>query len=506
MTNRHVRAVNKSRARYRAAYRKNVASRFPGSRSGVQYAAAKTNRLTGPWTATDADVNKLVGASSATIRQRVRQLVRDFPYFARAVRIMTDYVVGTGIVPQPRLKTPDGKLDTSLNQKIEDAWDWFADEADVAGKLHLYEMMQLSKRQDQEAGEFILVKRFRPNESRYIPFCIQIFEADWLSPAPATKIEGSKAVGFDQGIEFDRSTGRVRAYHFTDPDGWGKAARISADQVIHGFETLRPGQLRGVSPFAAAILVAHDLSTVMDAEIDAAKMASKYLGFIKSQQPMGMANSFGREQDPETGEERYVEEMENAILKVLLPGEDIEFADASRPNANIPPFVKLILCMLAVTSGAPYELLSGDYQGLNYSTGKMIRNDFAHSLRPVALREIRHFCMPVFRSFMDHAVMAGKLSFPNYFQNPYPWRRVVWQPPGMEPVDASRETKSNIDQIKTGLRSPQEITAARGRNLEDVYNEIAAAADMAKHLGLSFGNPSTALANNPAAIEKQKSE
>jgi lambda family phage portal protein len=497
--------MNKTRARHREAYRKNAATRLPGSRSGIHYAAAKTNRLTGPWTVTDANVNKIVGASSATIRQRVRQLVRDFPYFARAVRVMTDYVVGTGISPQPRVKTPDGKLDTRRNQEIEDAWNWFADEADVAGKLHIYDQMQLSKRQDQEAGEFILVKRYRPRENRYIPFCLQMFEADWLSPTPATKIEASTVAGFDQGIEYEKATGRVWAYHFTDPDGWGKAMRVPADQVIHGFETLRPGQLRGVSPYAPAILVAHDLSTVMDAEIDAAKMASKYLGFVKTATPMAMAAGFSTETDPDTGEERTVEEMENAILKILNPGEEIELATNSRPGANMPSFVKLILCMLSVTSGAPYELLSGDYQGLNYSTGKMIRNDFAHSLRPIALRHIRHFCQPVYRTFLDYAVMTGRLTLPNYFANPYPWRRVEWQPPGMESVDASRETKSNIDQISVGLRSPQEITSARGRNLEDVYNEIKAAAQMAQSLGITFGNPSTALANNPAAVEKQKS-
>jgi len=498
-SNRAMRTMDKNRSarRYRQASR----GKFTGARSGTQYAAAKTNRLTGPWVATDADVNRIVGSSSATLRQRVRQLVRDFPYFSRAVRVMVDYVVGTGIQPQPVVETPDGKLDTRRNQQIEDAWSWFCDEADVANKLHLYEMNRLSKRQDLESGEFVLVKRFRPRENRFIPFCLQMFEADWLSPTPATRI--ARPAGFDQGIEYDRDTGQVRAYHFTDPDGWGKATRITSDHVIHGFETQRPGQLRGVTPFAPAILVAHDLSTVMDSEIDAAKMASKYLGFIKTQQPMGMQQGFSAEFDSQSGEDRYIEEMENAILKVLLPNEEVEMATNSRPGANFPPFVKLILCMISVTTGVPYELLSGNYEGMNYSVGKMVRNDFAHALRPIALREIRHFCQPVYKAFLDVSVAAGRLSLPKYFSNPYPWRRVTWQPPGMESVDPSRETKSNIDQITAGLRSPQEITKARGRNLEDVYRDIKAAVEMAAEMGLSFGKPSTALANNPAALEEQ---
>ena len=53
--------------------------------------------------------------------------------------------------------------------------------------------------------------------------------------------------------------------NFTDPDSWGKAKRIKAEDVIHRFETLRPGQLRGISPFASAILIAHDLGEYIDA-------------------------------------------------------------------------------------------------------------------------------------------------------------------------------------------------------------------------------------------------
>jgi len=64
------------------------------------YAAAKTSRLTGPWTLTNTNVNDIIAASSPALRARVRQLIRDFPYLDRAANIMVDYSVGTGIVFQ----------------------------------------------------------------------------------------------------------------------------------------------------------------------------------------------------------------------------------------------------------------------------------------------------------------------------------------------------------------------------------------------------------------------
>jgi putative protease len=52
--------------------------------------------------------------------------------------------------------------------------------------------------------------------------------------------------------------------------------------VLHGFQMLRPGQLRGVTPFAPAIMLAKDMGDYTGAEIDAAKLAAKWLAFVKS--------------------------------------------------------------------------------------------------------------------------------------------------------------------------------------------------------------------------------
>ncbi|HEA65262.1 MAG TPA: phage portal protein [Desulfobacterales bacterium] len=491
------------RAFYRQFYRdqiKKVAKKKSSrndavDRWGSRYAAASTTRLTGAWSPVDSSVNKLISDASATVRARVRQLVRDFPYFTRAVNLLTDYVVSDGMKFQSRIKNPDGKLNKPVSQKIEDSFNFWADEADVAKKLHYYEMDALSKTQDLECGEFLFIKRYRKGEGRYLPYVLQMIESDWLTDM-GTKL-GSSENDIDQGIEYKKTTGEIVAYHFTDPDSWGSVVREPAESVIHGFKTLRPGQRRGISPFVPAILVAHDLNEYMDAEMDAAKMAAKYLAIVKTPDPASRQAGF--DTDPNTG--KKIEELENAIIEYLRPGEDIEIASNPRPGTNFPPFVKLILTMLGITVGVPYELLSGDYQGLNYSTGQIVRNDFAYQLRPIAVRHVRHFAQRSFVPFMDHAVMNGKLDLPGYYTNPTPYLQCAWQPPGMEPIDHLRTAKAQIEQVHAGLRSPIEIVGARGRDLEDVYNEIEIAKEMAKDHKLDFSEkPDTAMANNPAAL------
>jgi capsid protein len=88
-----------------------------------------------------------------------------------------------------------------------------------------------------------------------------------------------------QGIEYEKLNGRVTGYWFMDPNYGGKEVYVPAEQVIQGFDVLRPQQLRGVSPFTPGILIANDLNNYLDAEIDGAKMAAKYLALVTSENP-----------------------------------------------------------------------------------------------------------------------------------------------------------------------------------------------------------------------------
>ncbi|WP_303237319.1 hypothetical protein [uncultured Bilophila sp.] len=62
------------------------------------YAAARPTEDAAGWLPLDRNVNDVVRASSHVVRARVRQLVRDFPYFDRAVRMRAALVVGNGIL------------------------------------------------------------------------------------------------------------------------------------------------------------------------------------------------------------------------------------------------------------------------------------------------------------------------------------------------------------------------------------------------------------------------
>lgn len=487
-----------------------------------QYAAAKVTRLTGDWLPANQDVNTVIRTSSPVLRARIRQLVRDFAYFARAVKIRADFTVGSGINFQSRVINPDWKpgsktekkFDRAVCQRIEDAVSWWMEEADASGRLHFGELERLANMQDSEAGEYLFVKTILKDKSRYIPYTLLAYEADWLTSNYAQVARGNET---DQGVEYDPLTGRVAAYHFAVPSGFGpfnvaassRSVRIPAEQVIHGFDVKRPGQLRGVSAFVTAVLLAHDLNDYMDATIDTAKLAARYLAIVETSDAARFQRS--RTVDGEGGDSgKKIEHLENAIIEYLRPGEKINFAKSDPTGQTFDPFTRFVLHMFAIGTDTPYSLLTGNYGEYAYTSLRGERQDMFRSMEPQQTRHIRHLTAPAVRDAIDWAVLSGRLSIPGYWQNQRNYWRGVFIPPGGEPIDPLRESKANRDDMAAGLRSPQEIVMRRGRDLEEVLDELAEAREMCEERGLDFAamvmGADTALANNPAALGAEEGD
>lgn len=474
------------------------------NKSRSTYAAAKTNRLTGDWNPVDLDVNELIRGSGSKVRARIRQLVRDFPIFKRAVTVVCDFQVGDGLGFQSKAILPTGKPDKNARKIIEEAHKRWNDEADISGRKDYNGMMRGVKRQELESGEFLIVRRWIKDRSRFLPICLQEVETDMLTDNPTISVSNGNEI--EGGIEYSKATGQAQFYHFTDPDSWGKSIRVRADDVLHGFEPLRPGQMHGVSPFVSGVMVAHDLSNYLESNMDVAKLASKYLAFV-TRSPASRTSTLTDGTDDDEG--KKIEEMENAIIEYLNHGESVEIASANLPGSNFGPTVKLILCMLSAATDVPYELLSFDYTKLSYNAQRAIRNDFAQSIKYPISRMRREFCHPSTNWFLETAFLAGAVNLRNYYTKPWLYERHLYQYPGSEMIDWLKESKARINEMGVSLRSPQEIVGARGRTLQEVLEETRQAVELIKEAGLEFlipiiwKSPSLSVANNPAAVEKQ---
>ena len=280
--------------------------------------------------------------------------------------------------------------------------------------------------------------------------------------------------------------------------------REPAENVIHTFNTLRPGQLRGITPFAPSVIIARDMGDYTGAELDAAKMGAKWLGMVKAADPATFQASRPGVLGHSFAEEREdIDWLENATIEYLRPNEDITFAPSSgRPGDSFDRFIRFCWLMVAVTMDLPYEILSGDYTQINYSTSKASRNDFAIFLAPHHFRMEHHFTRPVFRRWLAHQALMGKDYMRGYYLNPWRFERAMWIPAGMPTVDPLRDGKAMIDLIAAGLKSPQQAILENGGDPEEVVAQNAAWVELCKLHGVNpaSGNVSTSLANNPAKL------
>lgn len=471
----------------------------PAGRGG--YDGASFSRLTGNWFPAGLDLNSLIATASPALRARVRDLVRNFPPFARAVNAIVAFTVGKGSRFQSLALRPNGEPDFEARRKIEDRFRLWMERADVTGRLHLYELQQLAKRQECESGEYIA--RIASPRHRRQAVAVQMFEAENLSAWRAD--ERAPETDIWQGVEYDIHTGEPVAYHFQTSYAWQQVSswREDAANVLHGFAMLRPGQLRGVTPFAPAVMLARDMGEYTGAEIDAAKLAAKWLAFVKSMDPAAFQGMRGMMPGQASGNARAdIEWLENGIIEYLRENEDISFApNPGRPGDSFDRFTRFVLRMVAITMDLPYEILSGDYLGINYSTSKASRNDFSMFLAPHQFRLDAHFTRPVFYRWLDAEALSQDY-LKGYWLNPERYRKAMWIPAGMPSVDPLRDGKADIDAIASGIKSPQMVILGQGHDPEEVVMQRAAWVALCKEHGVdpTTGGVSTAMANNPAKL------
>src|SRR5690606_3982013 len=99
--------------------------------------------------------------------------------------------------------------------------------------------------------------------------------------------------------------------------------------------------------------------------------------------------------------------------------------------------------LIAKAYGITYEALVGDLTGVNFTSGKMGRTDMLLNVRSWRKHiMINQLLNPIGEWFLEAAALAG---------HDLSGVRFLWVAPRLEMVDAERETKPVISQIRSGI-------------------------------------------------------
>ena len=261
------------------------------------------------------------------------------------------------------------------------------------------------------------------------------------------------------------------------------------------FAPVVAGQLRGVSWFAPVLLKLADLDSAMDAQLMRQKVAALLAGFVID--PDGTAGGFDGTRD---GAGNLEGGLEPGTLKILAPGQDVRFSDPAKVGAEVVSFLTITAREIAAGLGVPYEALTGDLSGVNYSSiraGLVAFRRRAEALQHHVL--VFQFCRPIWRRFVAAEVLSGRLAAPGFTHDPEPFLAARWITPRTEWVDPAKDVGAEIAAIGAGLMSRREAVAARGYDLEALDAEIVADTARAAALGLAFGGTPAPASSEEAA-------
>ncbi len=398
------------------------------------------------------------------LRARSRNIISNNPLATSAAEKWVSNLIGKGIRPVWNTDQPE------LNVFLNNLWAESAHEFDADGLLDIYGIQALVAREMFESGE--VLTRFRTrrlSDGLNVPLQVQMIEADYL-PETLSRAPNGSGADVRCGIEFN-SIGQRRGYwlHKSHPlesfgNTTGDYQLIPAKNILHTYEVKRAGQLRGIPKLAGVLLKLYDLDSYDEAELIRKKTAALFAGFVTKQESLT---------DEECEREADFQDMEAGTIHYLDEGEDIKFTTPPS-DSSYTDYVKTQQRDISVGAGVTYEQLTGDLSNVNYSSLRAGLLEFRRNIEMHQQAFVHQWLRPVVKRWLETAALAGKIDFRDYTANPAKYLKINFVAPRFEQIDPTKETSSDVSEVRAGFTSRGEIVARRGRTVEELDREIRA--------------------------------
>jgi len=465
-----------------------MASGFDLAGTNPLWDAAGNGRRMRGWNPGLTGPNSALIYAADTIRARCRDMIRKNPWAGSAVNSSVANVVGNGIKPQSHAPG-------EYKQKIQDLWNDSVGELDSAARCDFYGLQSLIWKSAQEGGECIIRMRPRLASDRLaVPIQAQVLEAEHLPEFYNMQMPNGDVVR--AGIEFDQLGRRVAYWLYREHPG-DRALFLSDNlipiqvpaflngvpNVIHVYPVLRPGQMRGMPWLTPVLARLYEIDQCEDAEIVKRKVQNMFCAFVRKNSPEDSVAG----ENTENNREATVElELGPGLMEVLLPGEDVVFAEPKGDVGAAEIFIRVCLRAIAAGLGLTYEQLTGDMTGVNYSSARVALLEFRRLCEQYQRQVmIFQFCQPFFNAWLDAAVIGGSIALPGYAQNPRPYRKVEWHPPRWDWVSPKDDIAAERAAVEACFKSRARVINEMGDDEEQVDAEIGRDHERERRLGIN---------------------
>lgn len=473
---------------------------------------------------TTQGVNSLNDMYGDRVLARMRHLQFSNPVVRGALEKLITSTLSQGIWITPKTGNPN------LDAMIADDWEQYSARVDAAGKTRTEDRQRDVLREYLATGEFFtfdtVIRDYITGEWRPVTEVV-VRERLPMGGPWNTYAVGATDNTIRQSIEITPD-GQHVAYHVLAApphDSWlvnaAQPIRMPASQMRHTLSTEITGQLRGVSPFAAAIFSLRDEEAFIEAALWLARSAMAQGVIIKGVNPgvRGSDGSLGgnpgagvpSQADPNgSGFGGLVDglgqplsaTMPNAVSYITKRDVDVMTLGGNLPPPAMEMAVNLLQRRVALCLGRSYEGLTGDLAGSSYASARMGRMSDQNVDRYWQRIVFEKHELPAYQHFVRVRAMTG--AYDKYLGSTTMRNllRCTPQYPGHDWVDPKSEAAAAETEVRMGTRSRRNICESKGRDFDQTVREIVEEEAMFARLRQEKGLPAqTADKAAPAASE-----
>ena len=327
-----------------------------------------------------ADLAATLMAAGPLVAARAELGAQNDPHLARAVAVLTSSLVGSGCVPRSQHQ------DETVRRELGRLFRHWSATADITGRTDFTGICRQIVRSMITTGDGFA--RFVWTDEPQ-PLQLQLVESRAVGRDTIARLGTGNEVL--DGVEID-GFGRPVAFYVIVDERLAKVARIPAREMVHVFDQVTAGQMRGHSWLGPALTTARELDAYADAVLATARTAALFCGVVYDSDGSGIGG---------------VDQGDGTAKVGIAPGSLWHAGPGKRVDFNQPPrlgdtagFIKSYLRSIASALNVSYEQLSGDYEGVSYSSVRAGSNEHKRWVEQVQYSVIvPALLMPVWREF-----------------------------------------------------------------------------------------------------------
>lgn len=405
-----------------------------------------------------------------------RSLAQTFGPIKTIKRKFSNYVVGSCLA---KWHTGDSDVDAIYAKN----WANSMARIDAGGKRHFRLLAKIAVARQVIDGDIFAQKT--KSADGYAQ--VRLIEADRVNNgmlyAPDTDdMVGGVKLGPNKTPIGIRVTERDRFGQFRNPTD------LPISSVVHYYDPMRVDGVRGVTELDTALNSIRDLKEIIDAERSAVKLNGKIALIMKSvtggasgRNAWASSATTGSDSTG-SGNDVYVEDINDAMTRYMFPNEDVKAHQPSRPGGDWLQFAQFLIQMIATGVDLPYGLVWS-----MIGTGPAVRHEIKAAERTFrAKTDLLEdmFIKPIVAYVTSVDIDAGRIPF---HEN---WSNFSIPKPASISIDAGRDSKSGLDEIAQGVGTATAWCEDEGLDFEQMVwtkgREAALYREVADQYGVSI--------------------